>query len=106
MRRQYKVQEGNRPRIKWQKGKISKLINSKDDLVRGFELLVNKGILNQTVGRTVQHLIPLEKSRHSKNEVSIELNESQEEHAKELDYRNDTGRKTIKMGECQKIFVI
>ena len=56
--------------------------------------MVNKGKLNKTVRRTVQHLIPLEKSRHSKNEVSIELNESQEEPAKELDYRNDTGRKT------------
>ena len=42
----------------------------------------------------MQHLIPLERTRDCKNEVSIELNECQEEPAKELDYRNDTDRKT------------
>ena len=38
----------------------------------------------------MQHLIPLEMSRECKNEVSIELSESQEEPAEELDHRNDT----------------
>ena len=46
--------------------------------------MVNKGKLNKTVRRTVQHLIPLEKSKDCKNEVPLELNESQEEPAKEL----------------------
>ena len=55
--------------------------------------MINEGILNKTVRKTVQHLIPLEKSRNCKNEVSIELNECQEEPAKELDYGNDTDRK-------------
>ena len=45
-----------------------------------------------TIGRPVQHLIPLEMSRDCKNEVSIELNESQEEPAEELDHCNDTDR--------------
>ena len=88
------IQEENRPRVKWRKGKISKLINSKDGLVRGVELVVNKGMSNKTITirRPVQHLIPLEMSRDCKNEVSIELNESQEEPAEELDHRNDTDR--------------
>ena len=62
--------------------------------------MVNKGKLNKTVRRTAQHLIPLEKGRHCKYEVSIELNKSQEEPAKELDYRNDTGRKTKISPNC------
>ena len=76
------------------KEKISKLINSKDGLVRGFQLVVSKGILNKTVRRTVQHLISLEKNTDYKKEVSIELNKCQEKPAKKLDYRNDTDRKT------------
>ena len=69
--------------MKWRKGKISKLINSKDSLVRGVELVVNKGMSNKTntIRKPVQHLIPLEMSRDCKNEVSIERNESQEEPA-------------------------
>ena len=49
--------------------------------------MLNKTV---TIRRTVQHLIPLEMSRECKNEVSIELSESQEEPAEELDHRNDT----------------
>ena len=77
------IQEENRPRVKWRKGKISKLINSKDGLVRGAELVVNKGMSNKTINirRPMQHLTPLEMSRDCKNEVSIDLNESQEEPA-------------------------
>ena len=88
------IQEENRPRVKWRKGKISKLLNSKDGLVRGVELVVNKGMSNKTftIRRPVQHLIPLEMSRDCKNEVFIELNESQEEPAEELDHCNDTDR--------------
>ena len=56
--------------------------------------MVNKGKLNKTVRRTVQHLIPLEKSKDCKNEVPLELNEYQEELRKELDYRNYMDRKT------------
>ena len=40
----------------------------------------------------MKHLIPLEMSRDCKNEVSIELNESQEEPAEELDHGNGTDR--------------
>ena len=56
--------------------------------------MVNKGMSNKTVTvrRPVQHLIPLEMSKDCKNEVSIELNESQEEPAEELDHGNDTDR--------------
>ena len=88
------IQQENRPRVKWRKGKISKLHNSKDGLVRGVELVVNKGMSNKTITirRPVQHLIPLEMSRDCKNEVFIELNESQEEPAEELDHCNDTDR--------------
>ena len=43
------LQEENRPRVKWRKGKVSKLINSKDGLVRGAELVVNKGMSNKTI---------------------------------------------------------
>ena len=59
------IQEENRPRVKWQKGKVSKLINSKDSLVRGVGFAVNKGMSNKTITirRPVQHLIPLEMSR-------------------------------------------
>ena len=80
--------------MKWRKGKISKLINSKDGLVRGVELVVNKGMSNKTITirRPVQHLIPLEMSRDCNNEVSIELNESQVETAEELDHGNDMDR--------------
>ena len=42
------IQQENRPRVKWRKGKISKLHNSKDGLVRGVELVVNKGMSNKT----------------------------------------------------------
>ena len=88
------IQEENQPRVKWRKGKISKLISSKDGIVRGVELVVNKGMSNKTITirRPVQHLIPLEMSRDCKNEISIELNESQEEPAEELDHCNDTDR--------------
>ena len=86
------IQEENQPRVKWRKGKISKLINSKDSLVRGVELVVNKGmsIKANTIRKPVQHLIPLEMSRDCKNEVSIELNKSQEEPVEELAQCNDT----------------
>ena len=86
------IQEENRPRVKWRKGKISKLPNSKDGLVRGVELVVNKGMSNKTINirRPVQHLTPLEMSRDCKNEVSIELNKSQEEPVEELAHCNDT----------------
>ena len=85
------IQEENRPRVKWRKGKISKLINSKDGLVRGVEFVVNKGMSEKTI--TIRrHLISLEMSRVCKYEVSIELNESQEEPAEELDHCNDTDR--------------
>ena len=88
------IQEENQPRVKWRKGKISKLINSKDSLVRGVELVVNKGmsIKANTIRKPVQHLIPLEMSRDCKNEVFIERNESQEEPAEELDHCNDSDR--------------
>ena len=54
--------------------------------------MVNKGMSNKTITirRPVQHLIPLEKSRDCKNEVSIELNKSQEEPMEELAHCNDT----------------
>ena len=42
-----------------------------------------------TIRIPVQHLIPLEMCRDCKNEVSIELNKSQEEPAKELGHCND-----------------
>ena len=60
----------------------------------GVELVVNKGMSNKTITirRPMQHLIPLEMSRDCKNEVSIELNESQEEPAEELNHCNDTDR--------------
>ena len=45
-----------------------------------------------TIRRPVQHLIALEMSWDSKNEVSIELNESLEEPAEELDHGNNTDR--------------
>ena len=59
------IQEENRPRVKRRKGKISKLLKSKDGLVRGIELVVNKGMSNKTITirRPVQHLIPLEMCR-------------------------------------------
>ena len=92
------IQEENRPRIKWRKGKISKLINSKDGLVQGVEVVLNKRLSNETITikRPVKHLIPLEMSRDFKSEVSIKLKESQEESAEELDYCNDTDRKLEK----------
>ena len=43
------IQEENRPRVKSQKGKTLKLLNSKDGLVRGVELVVNKGMSNKTI---------------------------------------------------------
>ena len=88
------IQEENRPRVKWRKGKISKLINSKDGLVRGVELVVNKGMSNKTITirRPVQHVIPLQMSRDCKNEVSIEQNQSQEEPVEELNHGNDMDR--------------
>ena len=90
------IQEENRPRVKWRKGKISKLINSKDGLVRGVELVVNKGMSNKQLllenEISIENHFPQEMSRDCKNEVSIELNESQEEPAEELDHRNDTDR--------------
>ena len=86
------IQEQNQPGVQWRKDKISKLLNSKDGLVRGVELVVNKGMSNKTITirRPVQHLIPLEMSRDCKNEVSIELNKSQEEPVEELAHCNDT----------------
>ena len=68
------------------------MLNSKDGLVRGVELVVNKGMSNKTINirRPVQHLIPLEMSRDCKNEVSIELNKSQIEPVEELAHCNDT----------------
>ena len=85
------IQEENRPRVKRRKGKISKLLKSKDGLARRIELVVNKGMSNKTITirRPVQHLIPLEMCRDCKNEVSIELNKAQEEPAKELGHCND-----------------
>ena len=67
------IQEENRPRVKWRKGKISKLLNSKDGLVRGVELVVNKGLSNKTITirRPMQHLIPLEMSGDCKNKYLL-----------------------------------
>ena len=97
------IQEENRPRVKWCKGKILKLINSKDGLVRGVELVVNKGMSNKTITirRPVQHLIPLEMSRECENGVSIELNNSKKEIAGELDHCNDTNSDFEKRRSCR-----
>ena len=75
------IQEQHRPKVKWRKGKISKLIDSKDGSVQGVELVIYKGMSNKiiTIRWPVQHLIPLEMRKDCKNEVSIELKESQEE---------------------------
>ena len=43
------IQEENRPRVKLRKGKISKIINSEDGLVRGVKLVVNKGMSSKTI---------------------------------------------------------
>ena len=58
------IQEENHPRVKWRKRKISKSINKKDGLVPDVELVIDKGISNETITirKPVQHLIPLEMS--------------------------------------------
>ena len=58
------IQEENHPRVKWRKRKISKSINRKDGLVPDVELVIDKGISNETITirKPVQHLIPLEMS--------------------------------------------
>ena len=50
--------------------------------------MLNKGLSNETVTikRPVKYLIPLEMTKDFKSEVSIELKESQEESAEELDH--------------------
>ena len=49
-------------------GKILKLINSRDGVVQGVGLVINKEMWNKTItiGRPIQHLIPLEMSKEMK----------------------------------------
>ena len=56
------VKDVNLPRLRWKKGRITKLIKGNDGLVRGVSLdtVVSTTNKTQCINRPLQHIIPLE----------------------------------------------
>ena len=56
------VKDVNLPRLRWKKGRITKLIKGNDGLVRGVSLdtIVSTTNKTQCINRPLQHIIPLE----------------------------------------------
>ena len=56
------VKDVNLPRLRWKKGRITKLIKGNDGLVRGVSLGTAVSTTNKTqsINRPLQHIIPLE----------------------------------------------
>ena len=56
------IKEKLSPRIKWKKGKVLKFLYSRDNLIRGVELLIFINNLNKTtkIRRPIQYIVPLE----------------------------------------------
>ena len=56
------MKDVNLPRLRWKKGRITKLIKGNDGLVRGVSLdtVVSTTNKTQCINRPLQHIIPLE----------------------------------------------
>ena len=56
------IKDENKSRLLWRKGKVTKFLDSRDNKIRGVELLVyqEKTRKTCTINRPIQHLVPLE----------------------------------------------
>ena len=56
------IKNENKSRLLWQKGKVTKFLDSCDNKIRGVELLVyqEKTRRTCTINRPIQHLVPVE----------------------------------------------
>ena len=81
------VKDSNIPRMKWKKGRITKLIHGKDGLVRGVEILIYQREQNKTttIKRPVQLIVPFEIIDQHQNEpekTQIEENNNEPKNLK------------------------
>ena len=56
------IKDENKSRLLWRKGKVTKFLDSRDNKIRGVELLVyqEKTRRTCTINRPIQHLVPVE----------------------------------------------
>ena len=69
------VKDVNLPRLRWKKGRITKLIKGNDGLVRGVSLdtVVSTTNKTQTINRPLQYIIPLELKDIQQSNKNIEI---------------------------------
>ena len=69
------VKDVNLPRLRWKKGRITKLIKGNDGLVRGVSLdtIVSTTNKTQCINRPLQHIIPLELKDIQQSNKNIEI---------------------------------
>ena len=69
------VKDVNLPRLRWKKGRITKLIKGNDGLVRGVSLdtVVSTTNKTQCINRPLQHIIPLQLKDIQQSNKNIEI---------------------------------
>ena len=69
------MKDVNLPRLRWKKGRITKLIKGNDGLVRGISLNTVVSTTNKTqcIYRSLQHIIPLELRDIQQSNKNIEI---------------------------------
>ena len=69
------MKDVNLPRLRWKKGRITKLIKGNDVLVRGVPLDTIVSITNKTqcINRPLQHIIPLDLKGTQQSNKNIEI---------------------------------
>ena len=69
------MKDVNLPRLRWKKGRITKLIKGNDGLVRGVSLdtVVSTTNKTQCINRPLQHIIPLQLKDIQQSNKNIEF---------------------------------
>ena len=71
------IKDENKSRLLWRKGKVTKFLDSRDNKIRGVELLVyqEKTRRTCTINRPIQYLVPLEAANIHRTTLDEEQDE-------------------------------
>ena len=71
------IKDENKSRLLWRKGKVTKFLDSRDNKIRGVELLVyqEKTRRTCTINRPIQQLVPLEDANINRTTLDEEHDE-------------------------------
>ena len=91
------IKDENKWRLLWRKGEVTKFLDSRDNKIRGVELLVcqKKARRTCTINRAIQHLVPLEVA----NVNRTILDEEDDEPAGETRPRRQAAKTPILLGK-------